>query len=93
MMCQRIGRPPISIIGFGIRWVASPIRTPRPPQKITTFIDLSPGTIHRGAFIGKNRREVNYITATDSASPGVEPGSSSVAVGIGTASFAPQSAV
>ena len=43
MMCQRIGRPPISIIGFGMRCVASPIRTPKPPQKITTFTDLPPG--------------------------------------------------
>ena len=38
MMCQRIGRLPIRIIGFGMRCVSSPIRTPRPPQKITTFI-------------------------------------------------------
>ena len=26
------------IIGFGMRWVASPIRTPMPPQKMTTFM-------------------------------------------------------
>src|SRR5262249_17102039 len=38
MMCQRIGRPPMSIIGFGTRRVSSPMRTPNPPQKITTFI-------------------------------------------------------
>ena len=37
MMCQRIGFPPISIIGFGMRCVSSPMRTPSPPQKITTF--------------------------------------------------------
>ena len=35
---QRIGSPPTGIIGFGMRWVASPMRTPMPPQKMTTFI-------------------------------------------------------
>src|SRR6187200_3039995 len=42
MMCHRIGREPTWIIGFGIRCVASPMRTPMPPQKMTTFISLSP---------------------------------------------------
>ena len=37
MMCQRIGWVPTVIIGFGMRWVASPMRTPMPPQKMTTF--------------------------------------------------------
>ena len=41
-MCQRIGRLPIRIIGFGIRWVSSPMRTPRPPQKMTTFTARRP---------------------------------------------------
>src|ERR671919_498009 len=40
MMCQRIGRFPTVIIGLGIRCVSSPIRTPRPPQKTTTFTKL-----------------------------------------------------
>ena len=35
------------IIGFGIRWVSSPIRTPSPPQKITTFIGVAPSTVPR----------------------------------------------
>ena len=30
---------PIRIIGFGIRWVSSPMRTPSPPQKMTTFMN------------------------------------------------------
>ena len=37
MMCQRIGCVPIAIMGFGMRCVASPMRTPSPPQKMTTF--------------------------------------------------------
>src|SRR5437763_15235099 len=38
MMCQRIGRPPISTIGFGLATVSSLIREPRPPAKITAFM-------------------------------------------------------
>ena len=38
MICQRIGFSPISIIGFGFRWLSSLIRVPKPPAKITTFI-------------------------------------------------------
>src|SRR6266550_4367927 len=34
MMCQRIGRPPISTIGFGRISVSSAKRVPRPPQRI-----------------------------------------------------------
>ena len=41
MMCQRIGRSPIGIIGFGTRTVVSPMRRPSPPQKRTTFIDAA----------------------------------------------------
>src|ERR687896_975674 len=37
MMCQRIGRPPISIIGFGRTSVSSLMRVPRPPARITAF--------------------------------------------------------
>jgi hypothetical protein len=39
MMCQRIGRLPIGIIGFGSTSEASRIRRPLPPQKITTFTE------------------------------------------------------
>ena len=35
MMCQIIGRPPISNIGFGLADVSSAIRVPRPPARIT----------------------------------------------------------
>src|SRR4030095_3459398 len=45
MICQSIGLPPISIIGFGLRCVSSPIRVPKPPARITTFITFPP---HRG---------------------------------------------
>ena len=38
MMCQRIGFSPISIIGFGFKWLSSLILVPKPPAKITTFI-------------------------------------------------------
>ena len=41
MMCQRIGLSPIGIIGFGIRAEVSPIRRPRPPQKMTTFMSAA----------------------------------------------------
>src|SRR5918999_4872254 len=37
MTCQRIGRPPISTSGFGIVWVCSRSRVPRPPQRMTTL--------------------------------------------------------
>ncbi len=68
MISQRIGRLPMRIIGFGIRCVSSPMRTPSPPQKMTTFIGAAP------------------VQAA-------EPGSKIVAVGIGTTSLAPHSAV
>src|SRR6185436_15788177 len=37
MMCQRIGLPPISIIGFGRVSLSSLIRVPVPPARITAF--------------------------------------------------------
>ena len=37
MMCQRIGLPPISIIGFGRTAVSSLMRVPTPPARITAF--------------------------------------------------------
>ena len=40
MICQRIGCSPISIIGFGFKWLSSLIRVPNPPANITTFIAL-----------------------------------------------------
>ena len=38
MMCQRIGLPPISIMGLGFRCDSSEMRVPRPPARITAFI-------------------------------------------------------
>src|ERR1017187_6940548 len=39
MICQRIGRPPISTIGFGRYSVSSRNRVPSPPARIATFMD------------------------------------------------------
>src|SRR6266849_10069444 len=38
MMCQRIGFPPISTIGFGLTWVSSLNLEPKPPARITAFM-------------------------------------------------------
>ena len=38
MMCQRIGRPPISTMGFGRNSVSSLKRVPMPPARMTAFI-------------------------------------------------------
>src|SRR5918993_1329995 len=40
MMCQRIGIPPISTIGFGRTDVSSPKRVPKPPARITACIEI-----------------------------------------------------
>src|SRR6478609_11759047 len=37
MMCQSIGLPPISTIGFGRTAVSSLSREPKPPARITAF--------------------------------------------------------
>src|SRR5256885_886111 len=42
MMCHRIGLPPISIMGFGLRCVSSEMRVPSPPTRITAFIEMPP---------------------------------------------------
>ena len=39
MICQRIGFPPISIIGLGFNMLSSDILVPNPPASITTFIN------------------------------------------------------
>src|SRR6266568_9033197 len=41
MMCQTIGFPPIGSIGFGRSSLASRIRVPCPPQRMTAFMTLS----------------------------------------------------
>jgi hypothetical protein len=45
MMCQRIGRPPISTIGFGRVSVSSERRVPKPPARITAFTFATPKRI------------------------------------------------
>jgi hypothetical protein len=37
--CQRIGFPPISTIGFGRDEVSSLMRVPRPPARMTHFME------------------------------------------------------
>src|SRR3979490_913290 len=44
MMCQRMGRPPISTIGLGRNSVSSRRRVPNPPHRTTTFIIWVPGS-------------------------------------------------
>src|SRR5215467_10637610 len=39
IMCQRIGLPPISTMGFGLTCVSSLKREPKPPARITAFIE------------------------------------------------------
>src|SRR2546430_15506910 len=39
MMCQRMGLPPISTIGFGLTRVSSLNLEPTPPARITAFIE------------------------------------------------------
>ena len=42
MICHRIGRPPISIIGFGFMWDSSLMRVPKPPARITALTKILP---------------------------------------------------
>src|SRR6266581_69228 len=44
MMCQRIGRSPISTIGLGRVSVSSVSREPNPPARMTVFM-ITPSTI------------------------------------------------
>src|SRR5688572_14744899 len=48
MMCQRIGRPPISTIGLGLISVSSWIRLPSPPARIATFMTADALPSRRG---------------------------------------------
>ena len=48
MMCQRIGCPPISIIGFGTSDVSSDMRVPNPPaSRIVFMAEHTPRTAPR----------------------------------------------
>jgi hypothetical protein len=48
MMCQRIGRPPTSIIGFGLDALSSLMRVPNPPARITAFMQKPPRVFGEG---------------------------------------------
>src|SRR3954447_689637 len=61
MMCQRIGLPPISIIGFGFSGVSSPRRAPRPPARITAF---TPGRVVCAANVARSAL-ITGITGQD----------------------------
>jgi hypothetical protein len=41
MMCQRMGREPISTIGLGRVFDSSAIRVPLPPARMTHFMALT----------------------------------------------------
>src|SRR5690349_9682245 len=56
MMCQSIGLPPISTIGFGRATVSSDSREPRPPARMTAFIVHPPLTPRTGAELGPRAR-------------------------------------
>src|SRR5215213_1661881 len=66
MMCQMIGRPPISTSGFGRTTVSSDSRDPLPPARITAFNapgayalgDAPSGVIVVGCEGGIQRRRV-----------------------------------
>src|ERR1700747_1525407 len=44
MICQRIGRPPISTIGLGFNCVSSERRLPTPPARMATLIFIMLGS-------------------------------------------------
>src|SRR6266536_6212950 len=57
MMCQRMGKPPISTMGLGRCDVSSLSRLPSPPAKITAFID-HPGPMQNGPV--QNFESIQY---------------------------------
>ena len=54
-MCHRIGRPPISIIGLGLRCVSSEMRVPKPPANKTHFmpwpLQIRPWPLQQGPVL------------------------------------------
>ena len=61
MMCQRIGLPPISTIGFGRVAVSSLRRVPRPPARMTAFIG-EPSRQNYAAAEHTNASEKNLLS-------------------------------
>src|SRR6266498_3789744 len=58
MMCQRMGKPPISTMGLGRCDVSSLSRLPSPPAKITAFID-HPCPVQNGPV--QNFESIQYM--------------------------------
>src|SRR5437867_4202457 len=54
IMCQRIGLPPISTMGFGLMTVSSASLVPWPPASMMTFIVIS--NSHFGFWLHDLRR-------------------------------------
>src|SRR5688500_18726033 len=62
MMCQRIGRPPISTMGLGRVSVSSASRVPWPPARITTFIARPPSSrFDQQALAGWQGGDLNVL--------------------------------
>ena len=58
MICHKIGLPPISTMGLGLRWVSSERRVPKPPAKMTAFITLAP------LFLYDSERDLKILVAS-----------------------------
>src|SRR5512144_1775893 len=56
--CHSTGLPPISTIGLGRRLVSSASRVPRPPAKITAFIEPASAAAGSGARAAARRTTV-----------------------------------
>src|SRR5208282_6537853 len=94
IICQRIGRPPISTMGLGRYSVSSRKRVPRPPHSITTFTRFSWQALmlvsldfihYSGARQGKDL-EVHHLTSRSSrtASPVNQQAIKTAALMLGT---------
>src|SRR5713226_3132445 len=57
MMCQRIGFPPISTIGFGRTMVSSARRDPIPPAKIMAFMIVGASVLWLVAAVERGTRD------------------------------------
>src|SRR6185369_373068 len=70
MMCHRIGRPPISTIGFGRTSVSSARRVPRPPARITHFIEealyrVGPSGLEDESLAGRHREHSHTMAFSE----------------------------
>src|SRR5438552_8869234 len=62
MMCHKIGRCPISIIGFGLIELSSVMRVPAPPARMTTFMDELQQTLRCPQKFCRTYRAVPFIS-------------------------------